>query len=262
MSLRRSHIVVALLLLLQPAHAQPPQPPTLNQVLQRLEANLNDYDTNIPSFFSDEHVVSSVFPGNRQQNTVTNSVFRLKRVLQPNQTTTLEESRTVKTVNGSPPTADNLTGPSLLSGVFEGALAVVSLNQRACMNYKLDRIHPGRPYVIRFSTEPHPTQPSTCLLDESSKGQVFLDPATLQITRLELTTPHHRISRDTQAQRILSVDYAPVQLDARTFWMPATITSRITADANTFHPTIWSFKATYRNYHKLEVTSRIVPATP
>jgi hypothetical protein len=269
-SSRNPLLFAAPLLIASAVLAQPPRQPTLDQVLQRLEANLNDYDTKVPSFFCDEHVVSSVFPGNLRQNTVTDSVFRLKRVPQPNHTTALEESRTVQSVNGQPPTSDELNGPSVLSGVFEGGLAVVSLNQQSCMRYKLDRIRPGKPYVVRFSTEPHPPHPADCLLQEASKGQVFLDPATLQITHLDLTTPRHVIFNGTEpgsgyeplaGQRILSIDYAPIQLDNRTFWMPSALSSHITAGANTFRPTFWSFRATYRNYHKLEVSSRLLPAT-
>jgi hypothetical protein len=265
-------LLAATLLVAHPVFAQRTHPPTLDEILQRLENNLHDYDTKVPSFFCDEHVVSYVYPGNRQQNTITDSVFRLKRVLQPDHTSSLEESRSVNTVNGKAPTSQDLSGPTVLSGAFEGGLAVVSLSQRYCMNYKLDRIRTDRPpasYVVRLSTDLNPPKPADCLLQESTKGQAILDPATLEITRLELTTPHHVIFsglepgsgyEQLKGERLVTVDYAPVQLDNRVFWMPATITSRVSAGANTFHPTTWSFKATYRNYHKLEVTSRILPA--
>ncbi len=258
---------VAAILFAFPAPTQVPREPTLNDILQHLENNLNDYDSKVPSFFCDEHVVSDVFPGNSLQNTITDSIFRLKRVPHPDHTTSLEESRTVKTVNGRPATSnDDLSGPTVLSGAFEGGLAVVSLNQRSCMSYKLSRSKTGRPaapYIIHFSTQSHPPQPADCLLQESANGQAFIDPVTLQITRLELTTPHHtifNIAHPLKGKWILSVDYAPIQLDTQTFWMPVTITSHVSADTDTFHPTIWSFKATYRNYHKLEVSSRILPA--
>jgi len=38
---------------------------TLDQILQRLEQNLQEYDSKIPSFFCDEHLVSEMFPGRR-----------------------------------------------------------------------------------------------------------------------------------------------------------------------------------------------------
>jgi hypothetical protein len=118
---------------------------TLEEILQRLEANLNHYDTGVPSIFCDEHVISSrVAPGQRDQDTITDSVFRLERTSNPDHTTTLVESREIKNVNGKPATAQNTDGPTMLSGWFEGGLAVVSLDQTACMNYDLLRINRNR----------------------------------------------------------------------------------------------------------------------
>jgi hypothetical protein len=254
--------------------AQPVHPPTLDDILLGLESNLHHYDTTIPSFFCDEHVVSQMFPAPTSQNTVTNSVFHLKRSVNADNTISLDESREIKTVNGHPATSQDINGPSVLSGVFEGGLALVSLNQKACMRYTLEHIRPNRPqapYIIRFATVDATQRTDNCLLQEQGKGRVLIDPSTLQITRMELTVPRHTIDPGhrtsggyefpaTIGEWVLSVDYAPVQLSGQTFWMPATITSHTSTGTNTFKPTFWSFVATYRNYHKLEVTSRIVPA--
>jgi hypothetical protein len=248
--------------------AQGAKTPTLEEILSRLETNLNHYDSGIPSFFCEEHLISQVDPGQRSQNTVTDSVFRLKRVLDADHTATLEESREVKKVDGKPATAQGIDGPAMLSGVFEGAPAVVSLNQTACTNYSLERINgkrPGEPYVVRFATVLTPENQADCLLQENSKGRAFIDPASMQITRLEVTTPHHTIipgggtTSRIVGERVLAVDYASVHLGGETFWLPTLIDSRSTSGAGTFHKMVWSFRASYRNYHKLEVTSRIVP---
>jgi hypothetical protein len=270
-------IVAALFCVLiapDPGLAQPAHPPTLDNILFGLENNLHHYDTSIPSFFCDEHVVSQMYPAPASQNTVTNSIFHLRRSVNADNTSSLDESREIKTVNGRPATSQDIDGPSMLSGVFEGGLAVVSLNQKTCMRYTLERIRPNRPespYIIRFASVDAAQRTDNCLLQEQGKGRVLIDPSTLQITRLELNVPHHTIDPGrhtpsgyiyppTVGEWVLSVDYAPVQLSGQTFWMPATITSHTSTGTNTFKPTFWSFVATYRNYHKLEVTSRIVPA--
>jgi hypothetical protein len=259
----------ALLALAASLPGQPRKAPTLDDILRQLETNLDQYDASVPSLFCDEHVVSQVTPGLRNQNTVTDSTFRLKRAGGADKTISLDESREVKTVNGQPAKSQNIAGPSILSGVFEGALAVVTASQQVCMNYTLERIKrndPAAPYVVRFASVITPQNSRDCLLQEDGKGRAFIDPATLQITRLELTTPHHTIipggpyaSRIT-GQWFLAVDYAPITLGEKTFWMPTTIASRETSGAGTFHQIVWSFRATYRNFHKLEVTSRILPA--
>jgi len=57
--------------------------PTLGEVLQRLEANLNAYDAGVPSFFCEEQVVSSrAVPKERDDRSTTDSVFRLRRTPQ------------------------------------------------------------------------------------------------------------------------------------------------------------------------------------
>jgi hypothetical protein len=249
--------------------AQRAKTPTLQEIVQRLEANLNHYDTGVPSLFCDEHVISQVEPGPRDQDTITDSVFRLKRTANPGHTTTLVESREIKNVNGKPPTSQDMDGPTLLNGAFEGGLAVVSLKQTACTNYALQRINrnrPAEPYIVRFATVLTPQNSADCLLKENSKGRVFIDPASMQITHLEITTPRHAIIPGNSyrppvvGKRVITVDYAPVLLGGETFWMPSTITLRATSGSGTFHTIVWSFQATYRNYHKLEVTSRILPA--
>lgn len=260
--------LVALIGLSSALCAQQAKTPTLEEILQRLDANLNRYDARVPSLFCDEHAVSEVKHDPRSEDTVTDSVFRLKRTLNPDQTTTLVESREIKTVDGKPATSQDMDGPTMLSGAFEGGLAVVSLKQSTCTNYKLQGIHKNRqagPYIVSFATVLMPRNSAGCLLKENSKGRAFIDPASMQITHLELTTPHHTITPGDRyrspfiGERVITVDYAPVLLGGETFWMPSTIALRVTSGAGTFHKIVWSFHATYRNYHKLEVKSRILP---
>jgi hypothetical protein len=249
------------------AVAQPPTAKTLDKILQALQENLDRYDARLPSFFCDEHAVSQVFPGERRDNTVTDSIFRLKRIVDSNRATNFDESREIKLVNGQEPGAQDPKAPMSLDGAFEGGLAVVSLDQQSCMRYTLERIGPKRSptgYIVRFASQPNPPRPGECLIQESAKGRVLIDPNEMQITRMELTVPHHVIHAGNphdKGEWTVSVDYKPVLLDAQTFWMPAAISSSTTSGAGTYHSITWSFQADYRNYHKLEVTSRIVPAT-
>ena len=248
---------------------QQTETPTLEEILQRLESNLSQYDSGVPSFFCDEHVVSRMVPDVHDQATVTDSVFRLKRVVNADHATTLEESREVKTVNGQPAKSQEMGGPSIVYGAFEGGLAVVSLSQTACMNYTLERVKRNdaqAPIIVRFASVLTAENKGGCLLQENGRGQVFIDRASMQITRMELTAPHHTIIPGNEmgygamvGEWALSVDYAPVVLDGKSFWMPETITSRTTGGRGSFHPIVWTFKASYGNFHKLEVRSRIVP---
>lgn len=248
--------------------AQRTKAPSLDEILQRLQANLNHYDADVPSLFCDEHVVSSEMePGRPDQKTITDSVFRLKRTREPDDTTTLVESREIKSIDGKAAASQKMDGPSLLNGMFEGGLAVVSQSQTSCMNYTLERTkknRPNDPYVVRFANVLTPQNSAGCFLQEKSKGRVFVDPASMQVTRVEITTPRHTIIRGNAftsrivGKRELTVDYAPVLLDRETFWMPSAINMTNTGGSG-FHAIVWSFSATYRNYHRLEVKSRVLP---
>lgn len=250
--------------------AQRPDTPTLDEILQRLETNLNHFDKSVPSFFCDEHVISHMASDRGDRNTITDSTFRLKRTPNPDHTTTLVESRDIKTVDGKPATSQEMEGPSMVHGAFEGALDVVALNQKSCMRYTLQPInskHPSEPYTIRFATALTPENTASCLLQEKSTGRVLIDPASMQITHLEITTPRHIIIpgggyiSPVIGKRVLTVDYEPVVLDNETFWMPSSITMHATGGKGTFRVTTWSYRATYRNYHRLEVKSRILPGS-
>jgi hypothetical protein len=258
--------LVALVGLSGGVFAQRTRTPSLGEILQRLDANLNHYDAGVPSLFCDEYATSSrIEPGERDYNRVTDSVFRLRRTPQTDHTTSLVESREIKSVDGKATASQKMDGPALLSGIFEGGLAVVSVDQTKCMNYSLQRVNrkrPAEPYVVRFATVLTAQNRADCFLQEESKGRVFVDPATMQVKRLEITTPRHTIvdgspfATGDVGRRELSVDYSPVLLGDGTFWMPSAIAMRTTSGSG-FDTVVWAFRAVYRNYHRLEVTSRI-----
>lgn len=101
--------------------AQQQETLTLDKILDRLDANLNYYDARLPSLFCDEHVASSqVEPGMRDVTAVADSVFRLKRTLQPDHTVSLVESREIQLVDGKPATSQAHYDPTVLNGAFEG----------------------------------------------------------------------------------------------------------------------------------------------
>lgn len=240
------------------AFAQHAPTPTLDEMLLRLENNLSHYDKQVPNFFCDEHVVSSLSYGQRHQSTVTNSVFRVVRT----PSGTLTESHEVKSVNGAPAKGEHVGGPAILSGVFTGGLDAVSLRQKACMSYTLQPIEPGhsdKPYVIQFTSLPNLQRHSECVLKEEGTGRVFIDPDTMQVTRMELRVPNHVINPADIGVWYISINYAPILLVGQTFWMPTTLISTATP-SDVYAPTVYSFSARYTDYHKLEVTSHIVPS--
>ena len=232
-------------------------PTTLDGILLRLEGNLKHYEKQVPNFYCTEHVVSSLSYGKRHQSTVTDSVFRVVRT----SSGTLTESHEITEVNGTPASGEHVRGPVILSGVFTGGLDAVSLRQKACMSYTLQPFEPGhseKPYIIQFTTLPNIQHRSECVLKEDGTGRVFVDPVTMQVTRMELSVPNHVINPAETGTWYISITYAPIMLVGQTFWMPSTVISTATP-SDVYAPTVYSFSAHYTDYHKLEVTSHIVP---
>jgi hypothetical protein len=251
-------LLIHLSIALRFVSAQDAPPPALDRILPQLEINLSRYDKQVPDFFCSEHVISSLAYGKKRQSTITDSVFRVARSVSG----TLTESREIKAINGTSTNGNKLGGPVVLEGVFSGGLDAVSLRQKACMSYTLQPIEHGRqnaPYVIQFTTQPDARHRSECVLKEEGTGRVFVDPATMQVTRMELIAPNHHINSAEAGTWHISIDYAPTVLAGQTFWMPTTITSTETP-VNVYTSTVYSFSATYTDYHKLEVTSHIVPS--
>jgi len=251
--------------------------PTLGEILQRLQENVDQYQALVPSFFCDEHVVSTIVPDPRNESTVTDSTFRLKRVPDPNAEgeTMLEESHEVKMVNGRPATGDTAGGPAFLRGAFSNGLALVSARQQACMRYTLrpmGKNNASEPVTIQFASVAARRRPHDCRIEEDVSGHVLIDPETMQVTHLEFTVPRHFIGTTVyttfnglglDAASIVgrwdvAVEYAAVVLGGKSFWLPTTISDRM---SSSLVRSRWTYDATYSNYHKMEVTSRIVPSS-
>jgi len=239
----------------------------LDGILRRLEENLQRYDREVPSFYCDEHSVSEITPGTRWDRTEADSIFRLKRETSAGGRMSLAESREVKMVDGRPSSSAAWDAPATIEGAFEGGLAVVSMSQQACMEYDLQHEEHGQ-YVVSFRTRNESLKNDACLLHEKAHGRALIDPGSLEVTHLELSMPQHRLrtggssqwySPPRKGEWVIAVDYAPVILDGRSFWMPSSVRSRVTSDPNTFHSKTWTFQASYRDFHKLEVVSRILP---
>src|ERR1700751_3733511 len=126
------------------------------------------------------------------------------------------------------------------------------------MRYTLHPIEGGAPYVIEFATLPDNQLRRDCAIWEDGAGRVLVAPVTMQVTRMELEVPHHKITFGEAGVWKIAIDYGRTEIAGQTFWMPVTITSTATP-SEVYTPTVYKFSARYRDYHKLEVRSRIVP---
>ena len=238
---------------------QEPKPnssePTLKEILHRLQDNLNRYRALVPSFYCNEHIVSDVNASGTRQWESTDATFRVAR----NASGTLIESREVNAIDGTSINGKKLkNSPVILSHVFNGGLVAVSEDQTSCMQYTLEPGHSNKTYVISFATLPEARNRVQCVLKDDGSGRVFVDEDTLHVTKMELEAPHHMINTGEVGVWKISIDYSALELGGQTFWMPGVLSSTfVVNDPNS--PIVYSYLAHYFEYHKLDVSSRIVP---
>ncbi len=302
---------------LPPTVAQQPVAPLadqspLDQILARVHENFEAYLAAIPSIFADEHLVSSMSAhdegeGHIGLNAATDSIFRLSRNDAENRPVHLDESREIRTLDKHPvPPGQLLTGPVVILGAFGYGSSFLSPDLKRCYDYRLltnQRLHGASVLVVEYALKPSVPTGYLCPIAEQNAGRAFLDPASMQVVRIEQKRPRHELESGTYNSLIeahsgsvgngwlaasqmsgslgamavamapdnpgavtipsgtlgvwsWSIDYAPVTLDGKSFWLPKTITSNTAT--STGRLINWSFVANYSNYHLLNVHSTIL----
>jgi hypothetical protein len=240
------------------ALAQQPTP-AIDQILSRVEANTEQYKATVPSFLCDEHITSQeIHDGKLKHETIVEALFRVSRSALP--AATLEESREVKSVNGKPSTNKKLDMPISFYGGFSGALAkFLSADRRECFDYRADP-SPASPVTEAFTftaREATAKQPACASIQPGTTGKFVIDASTMQVTHIERTVPHP-IGKDQAVLGTASVDFAPVTLNGRSFWLPSTVVAFTTETPKT---NAFRFTAKYSNYHRFAASSTILPTT-
>jgi hypothetical protein len=241
------------------ALAQQPAP-ALDQILSRVEANTDQYKATVPSFFCDEHITSQeIHDGKLKHETTVEALFRVSRSVPP--AGTLEESREVKSVNGKPSSNKKLDMPISFSGGFSGALAkLLSTDRRECFDYQADTSSPASPGTEAFTfiaREAAAKQPACVSIQPGTTGKFIVDSVPMQVTHIERTVPNP-IGKDQAVLGTASVDFGPVTLNGRSFWLPFTIVATTTETPKT---NAFRFTAKYSNYHRFAASSTILPTT-
>jgi hypothetical protein len=249
----------AYLLMCYPAVAAKAQQLTLDQILTRVEANTDQYKAAVPSFLCDEHITSQELHGGKlNHETTVDAVFRVIR--SATQTGTLNESREVKAVDGKPPSNNKLNMPISFSGGFIGALdKFLSADHRRCFDYGPDSTitaSPAGTAAFTFAArEATANDPACSSIQPGTTGRFVIDTVALRVIHIERTVPQP-VGKDHAVLGTATVDFAPVNLSGKSFWLPNTISAFTTETPKT---NAFRFSAHYSNYHRFAATSTILP---
>lgn len=232
--------------------------PDLEDVLAQVRANVTTYTATLPDLFCEERFLSQRFnDGHQQETRTTVSTFRVQRVTGPPDPKHSRESRTVHEVDGSPAHGDRTKGPYTLDGGFDRALELFTAS-RGCFDFaSLPSANPAQMHLSFAGKNP---LPAGCpRADAGRSGEATLDAASKQVLEMRQTLPHPSGGGESWGPLHFTITFAPVSLGGRTFYTPQTIQTRLDHHGS---PEYMQSIAQYSNYHKLEVTSTILPTAP
>lgn len=257
-------ITLSLLLAAIPCSAQQ-NALTVDDVLTRVRANVSEYRTSIPSFISDESVLSQRFDGEKLKDEMkVESSFEMVR---HGSGSDLRETRIENLVNGRAPKNQNVTPPFFFNGGF--ADVIVFTEDKCADYYFAEAPSIGNPIVVLVSGKlPSGNRLSTCS-SQIYDLKAFIDPQTFQVLRLEKTVQDMNMVVEGHLPSVhmpssnnvlsFSVDYMPIELGGKTFWLTKTVTADL-KDKN--KPIRLHYEAHYSNYHRFSSTVKILPSEP
>jgi len=239
-----------------PLCGQPPRP-SLEETLRRLAENVQKFETTLPDFVCDERLTSRrIVDGATKAETVTESLFVGR---QPNERRSIfVEDREIQAVNGKPVAKGRrLKGPYFFLGGFSSLLDITFSEKWAPFhNYRVgepETVAGKELLVVAFDTKDGQTEIKQTVegkqLASQDTGKAWIDPGSMQVVRLERRSLHLPPAVRSLA---VAVDYAPVTLDGKTFWMPKAMRAEQTTNSKS--PTQGVCLAEYGNYRKFDVS--------
>ncbi|HEY2169890.1 MAG TPA: hypothetical protein VGJ30_09725 [Candidatus Angelobacter sp.] len=241
--------------------------PKLNHILPRVQEHVKDFEHSLPDFICDEKITSRELMGGKTiHETDIDSTFRgmQNKDRDPDgKAQPFTEWRDIQTIDGRPaPKGQQLTGPFLFGGGFSSVLVeIFSPENSRYFNYKVigaDKVDDKAAVLIKFETRKdqqallHRELFGTQYVMKGS-GKAWIDLASMNVLRLEIQYLDPPMPEGVLS---LSVDYAPVVIKEKTFWMPRTVTAEQTVP-NPKMPVGGQYIAEYSNYQEFKVSVKM-----
>jgi hypothetical protein len=238
---------------------------TVENVLARVRAHVAEYKSSIPSFISEESVDSQRFDGDKLKDEM--KIESSFEMVKGHSGSDLSETRTKNLVNGKVPKSQKVSPPFAFNGGFAN---VIGFMNNQCVDYRFaEAPSSGKPIMVLASDKPTSSnRPASCST-QNYERKAFIEPETFQVFRIEETVQdiktglysHLPFVPVPSSHNVLtfSVDYMPVELGGKTFWLTKTVTADW-KDKN--KPIRLHYEAHYSNYHRFAATATVVTTTP
>jgi hypothetical protein len=231
---------------------------TDKDIQARVQTNTGQFEQSLPDFVCDEKVDSlKIEHGALTREGTAESHFTGRQKKSGRMSFT--ESREFVTINGkSAKPGETLYGVFLFSGGFSSLLdETFSAKYAPLHDFKIAghaRLNGRAALAIEFATKPGQKELASFwvedVLIQRDTGTAWIDEETLQVLRIErrfMNLPKG------WAGVVATVDYGPVSIDGKPFWMPLRVKCNQTAIGGAMK----RYTAEYRNYRKFEVASGI-----
>jgi hypothetical protein len=241
--------------------------PKLNQILPRVQEHVKELEHSLPDFICDEKITSKeLMGGTTIHETDVDSTFRGTQNRDKNPDGKYQpftEWRDIQTIDGRPaPKGQQLTGPFLFGGGFSSILVeIFAAENSQYFNYKVigtEKVDGKAAVIVKFETRKgqdallHRELFGTQYVMKGS-GKAWIDLSSMNVLRLEIQYLDPPMPEGVLS---LAVDYAPVVIQEKTFWMPKTVTAEQTIP-NPKVPVGGQYVAEYSNYQEYKVSVRI-----
>jgi hypothetical protein len=238
--------------------AQDPTP-SLEQVLNAVRARVERLETSVPNFICKEQVDSRLYIDHKvRKETKARCVLTTTRTKSQHRNL-FTESRADMTINGKRSKRNEIAGPFVWHGgpaygdlhfLFDSDRGAICLDRRL---HGLVKLGERDALFLQTDASPEVGRNADCgALHEDSTDNIWLDPKTLNVIRIESHNPP--ATRIPGADLTLTVDYAPVVFDGEEYWLPSHFISRLDFPGTTQY---LLYEAFFSDYHKFGVDSVI-----
>jgi hypothetical protein len=228
--------------------------PSLDVLLNRLDAYAKEYRATLPSLSCDEQITSQSLNKKgkiRHEVKVESTLREMRFEYDPNDP--FVEKREFKSVDGHRPKAKFQTSnlPYFVEGGFSGLVGFKQWEQRDCFDDHVTSADGGRTVRMEMTLRTKPTNNSCAKLPAGFHRTVVADVETGRILHSERTIAPEAAAKNTEVY-FGGIDYAPQKLGERTFWLPQRFDSH---DAQN----MGRMSVIYSNCHRYTGELKILP---
>lgn len=227
--------------------------PSLDVLLDRLDAYAKQYQATLPSLSCDEQITSQALNSKGKATWGLKTQSTLREVRTEDLYFPFVEKREFKTVDGRRPKATFKTSqmPYFVEGAFASLVGFKGWEQRECFDYVATSVDRSKTVRLEMTLKAKPANPSCARLPAGFHRTVIADSETARILHTERVIAPEVAERGTEAY-FGGIDYAPQKLGEQTFWLPSRFYSHDAQNTGRMF-------ATYSNCHRYTGELKILP---